>query len=188
MRWKVKLRVRCVNELKNVGAGEGDFGLYIAGQFKRTKDVRPIEGQFPERGTIECKGWSDDSFVRTRSTQVAKYWRRYGIVIVADYRDFGLIERNGNGGSVRLESYSVVQSESSWQCWDIYKRLHRSRPGDLAWFLAPYSRDACRVEQRKGLPALEGWRTLSKRLFDCLTYISFNKIDRQIKNLFGIIL
>ncbi|OHB80435.1 MAG: DNA methyltransferase [Planctomycetes bacterium RBG_16_55_9] len=175
---KLKPRVRCVHELKNIGAGEPDFGLYTANQFQRSKDARPMEGQLPERGVIECKGWSDDSFVRTKNAQVTKYWRRYGIVIVTNYRDFVLIGCNGNGKPVRLESYSMAKSEKQFMAMlahpkkvaqeqserlvEFLKRamLHAapiSKPEDLAWFLASYARDArCRVEQKKELPALEG--------------------------------
>jgi hypothetical protein len=31
---KLKPRVRCVGQLKNIGAGEPDFGLYTANQFQ----------------------------------------------------------------------------------------------------------------------------------------------------------
>ncbi len=175
---KLKPRVRCVHELKNTGGGEPDFGLYTSNQFQRSRDARPMEGQLPERGVIECKGWSDDSFARTKSAQVTKYWRRYGIVIVTNFRDFVVIGRNGNGKPVRLESYSMAENEKQFVAMLAHPRkatqeqgerlveflkramLHASpisRPEDLAWFLASYARDArSRVEQKRELPALEG--------------------------------
>lgn len=52
---RLKPRVRCVAQLKNTGAGEPDFGLYTANQFQRANDARPMEGQKPERGAIECE-------------------------------------------------------------------------------------------------------------------------------------
>jgi len=94
---KLKPRVRCVGQLKNIGAGAPDFGLFTSDQFQRAKDARPIEGQPPARGVIECKPWNDDSFARTKSSQVSKYWKRYNLVLVTNYRDFVLVGR-GVGG------------------------------------------------------------------------------------------
>ena len=65
---KLKPRVRCVAQLRNTGAGAPDFGLYTANQVQRGKDAKPMEGQQPERGVIECKPWDDDSFARSSGT------------------------------------------------------------------------------------------------------------------------
>ena len=70
-------KVRCVPQLKNVGAGSPDFGLFTASQFQRVKDNEPIPGVAPERGAIEVKGWPDDSFVTAHKDQVSKYWKKY---------------------------------------------------------------------------------------------------------------
>jgi hypothetical protein len=94
---KLKPRVRCVAQLKNIGAGEPDFGLYAANQFQRANDPHPMEGQKPERGVIECKPWNDDSFARTESSQVSNYLKEYGLVLVTNYHDFVLIGRDDKG-------------------------------------------------------------------------------------------
>jgi len=78
---KLKPRVRCVAQLKNIGAGEPDFGLYTADQFQHANDAHPLEGQKPERGVIECKPWDDDSFARTESTQVSNYWKKHRLIL-----------------------------------------------------------------------------------------------------------
>jgi len=175
---KLKPRVRCVGQLKDMGAGKPDFGFFTANQFQRSKDERPIEGQQPERGVIECKPWKDDSFARTKSTQISKYWERYGLVLVTNYRDFVLVGRDDKGKAVRLESYRMAKSESEFvgmlgqtrktaeahgeRLGEFLRRamLHNApltRPEDLAWFLASYAREARgRVEERASLPALEG--------------------------------
>jgi len=175
---KLKPRVRCVGQLKDVGAGKPDFGLFTANQFQRTKDERPIQGQLPERGVIECKGWDDDSFTRTRSAQVSKYWRRYGLVLVTNFRDFVLVGRDDAGRPVRLESHRLAQRQEDFVRMLAHPRkaaqergerlvefvrrtmLHAAgltEPEDLAWFLASYAREARgRVEQSAKLPALEG--------------------------------
>ena len=93
----LKPKVRCVGQLQNKGAGEPDFGLFTANQFQRTKDREPLSGQLPERGVIEVKPWKDDSFATSKNTQVSKYWKRYGLVLVSNYHDFVIIDRDDNG-------------------------------------------------------------------------------------------
>ena len=174
----LKPRVRCVGQLKDTGAGEPDFGFFTANQFQSSKDSRPIAGQIPERGVIECKPWKDDSFARTDSAQISKYWNRYGLVLVTNFRDFVLVGRSDDGKPVRLESYRMAENESKFReilahpqkaakeqggrFIEFLRRamLHAApltEPEDLAWFLASYAREARgRVEQSANLPALEG--------------------------------
>ncbi len=64
---KLKPKVRAIGQLKNTGAGEPDFGLFAANQFQRAKDADPIQGQKPERGCVEVKGWYDDINARAFS-------------------------------------------------------------------------------------------------------------------------
>jgi len=184
---KLKPKVRCVPQLKNTGAGSPDFGLYTASQFQRVKDDEPIPAVLPERGVVEVKGWSDDSFMRTKGAQVSKYWDKYGLVLVTNYRDFVLVGRNEAGKPVRLEAYRMAESETAFldlllhchkaadaqgeRLVEFLKRvmLHASlltSPEDLAWFLASYAREArCRVEDTASLPALAG---LKKSLEEAL--------------------
>jgi hypothetical protein len=174
----LKPRVRCVGQLKDTGAGTPDFGFFTANQFQSSKDSRPIEGQNPERGVIECKPWKDDSFARTDSAQVSKYWDKYGLVLVTNFRDFVLVGRSDDGKPVRLESYRMAESESKFReilehpqkaakeqggrFVEFLRRamLHAApltEPEDLAWFLASYAREAKgRMEQSANLPALAG--------------------------------
>ena len=109
---KLKPRVRCAAQLKNIGAGEPDFGLYTANQFQRVSDTHPMEGQPPERGVIECKPWNDDSFARSEGAQVSKYWKKYALVLVTNYRDFILIGRDDRDKPIRLESFRLAENEN----------------------------------------------------------------------------
>jgi len=174
---KLKPRVRCVPQLKNVGAGEPDFGLYAANQFQRAKDAEPLPGQPPERGVVEVKGWKDDSFVTARGDQVTRYWKKYRLVLVTNDRDFVLVG-SAEGKPVRLESFRLAESEAAFRAamahprktaaeqgerlMEFLKRvmLHAAPladPEDLAWFLASYAREArARVEAAADLPALAG--------------------------------
>jgi hypothetical protein len=175
---KLKPEVRCVSQLKNAGAGSPDFGLYTANQFQRSKDAEPVPGALPERGVVEVKGWADDSFLRAKGAQVSKYWDKYGLVLVTNYRDFVLVGRDDSGKPVQLESYRIAESETAFlemaghprktahdqgdRLLEFLRRvlLHAApltNPQDLAWFLASYAREArYRVENASDLPALEG--------------------------------
>jgi len=173
-------KVRCVSQLKNIGAGQPDFGLFTAQQFQREGDERPIAGQTPERGVIEAKSWSDDASAAAESAQVADYWRRYGLILATNFREFVLVGHDAEGKRARLESFRIADSESAFRAAlahprrtadeqgdrlvDFLKRmmLHRApltEPEDLAWFLASYAREArARVEATAGLPGLAALR------------------------------
>ncbi|MCU0914367.1 MAG: hypothetical protein MUC88_07390 [Planctomycetes bacterium] len=112
---KLKPRVRCVAQLRNTGAGEPDFGLYTTNQFQRSRDARPMEGQKPERGVIECKPWNDDSFARSESAQVSRYGKKYGLVLVTNYRDFVLIGHDERAKPIRLESFRMAEDENTFR-------------------------------------------------------------------------
>src|SRR5579883_1823566 len=56
----LKPRVRCVMNLKNLGNGMPDGGLFTADQFQRSSEGVPKAGQLPARGAIEAKGAKPD--------------------------------------------------------------------------------------------------------------------------------
>jgi hypothetical protein len=172
----LKPRVRCVPQLKSTGAGEPDFGFYTSDQFQSATDERPVEGALPSRGVIEVKPWTDDPFATADSEQVFRYWQRYNLVLVTNYRDFVLVGRDPAGKAVRLESLRLVESEAAFHAALAHPRktaeqqgnrmveflqrvmLHAAPltdPEDLAWFLASYAREArARVEAAADFPGL----------------------------------
>jgi hypothetical protein len=174
---KLKPKVRCVPQMSDTGAGLPDFGLFTGNQFQKTRDDQPIQGQPPERGVIEVKGWDDDSLATARSAQVTKYWKKYGLVLVTNYRDFVLIGRDERKKPVRLECYSIAESEKAFvgmlshprkvaqdqgdRLVDFIRRVMThgtplTEPEDLAWFLASYAREArARIDESEKLPALD---------------------------------
>ena len=178
----LKPKVRCVMNLKNLGAGMPDGGLFTAEQFHRQSDALPDAGQLPSRGAMEVKGAKPDVKAIVASEQVKDYLRTYGIVIVSNLRDFLIVERGSNGLPVERESFALADDEQDfWQhkaahphataqqkaerFIEFIKRacLHAaplSNPKDVAWFLASYARDGLfRVEQQKQLPALQTVRS-----------------------------
>lgn len=160
---KLKPKVRAVSQLANVGAGHPDFGLYAQSQFQRVRDDKPIEGQLPERGVIEAKPTADDSWLTAEGGQVSKYWDKYHLVLVTNYRDFVLVGQDAEGKSVKLETFRLADSEKEfWAATvkprkfaeeigqrfaDYLDRVMRhsaplATPKDLAALLASYAREA----------------------------------------------
>jgi hypothetical protein len=157
----LKPHVRCIMQLKNIGSGMPDGGLFTQEQFdKKTHDPQDISS--PARGVVEIKGLTEAVDDTATSAQVDKYWMRYRLVLVTNYRDFLLLgERDGK--RVTLERYTLAASEVIfWQLanhpqkadkelspafGDFLARvmLHAaplSDPKNLAWFLASYAREA----------------------------------------------
>ena len=184
-------KVRCVINLANRGAGLPDGGLFTADQFNRKaraaedKD-NPFLAQNPSRGVIEAKSPAADINELAGSEQVERYWKKYGMVLITNFRSFALIGKNTAGQPSVLESYSLADSEKEfWQLaahprktsaergermLEYLRRvlLHNAplaEPKDVATILASYAHDArLRIEQAD-LPALE---SLRKALEDSL--------------------
>ena len=159
-------KVFCVGELADQGAGHPDFGLYAAKQVQR--GGLPKDDQLPEHGVVEVKSAADDAWLTAESAQVSKYWTRYRLVLVTNYRDFLLVGEDANGNPEGLESFRLAADAE-----DFERRLEKPRafagrvgvglgeylrrvlshlarlaePRDLAELLASHARDAlARVE------------------------------------------
>ena len=164
----------------NRGAGRPDGGLFTKEQWDHGNEQKPLLGQVPSRGVIEIKSTSDDTWVTAESEQVSKYWKKYQLVMVTNYRDFVLIGKDKNGNPVKLESYRLASSESDFwmevahpqkfakeQGNAFVEYLRRtmlqaapvSSPKDLAWFLASYARTANARIEGKDIPAMKSVRS-----------------------------
>ena len=177
-------KVFCVQEVADQGAGHPDFGLYAATQVQRRN---PRQGQIPACGVVEVKPASDDAWLTADSDQVSKYWEKYRLVLVTNTRDFVLVGEDAQGKPVPLETFRLAESEESFNDMLLRPRVsarvvgaglgeylrrvlsHRatlSDPGDLAWLLASYARDAlARVEAAGDTPHLN---TIRSALEDAL--------------------
>ncbi len=167
-------RVIANGQIRNQGAGHPDFGLYTQAQCRGDE---PAQGQgvAPERGVVEVKGLTDETWKTAATDQVSRYWNRYGLVLVTNYRDFVLIGRDATGRATRLEGFTLAASDAAFwrgsasphqmaerQAEGFVEYLRRalynlaplSRPADLAWLLASYARDALRRVEAASLPAL----------------------------------
>ncbi len=177
-------KVRCVINLANRGAGLPDGGLFTADQFSRkaraTEDKdNPFLAQNPSRGVIEAKSAAADINELAGSEQVERYWKKYGMVLITNFRSFALIGKNPAGQPSVLESFSLAESEKEfWQLaahprktaaergermLEYLRRvlLHNAplaEPKDVATILASYAHDArLRIEQAD-LPVLQNLR------------------------------
>lgn len=178
----LKPRVIANGQLRSQGAGHPDFGLYTQTQC-RSGAPMPGQGEVPERGVVEVKGLAEPVLATANTAQVSRYWQRYRLVLVTNYREFLLIgvDPAGGGRPMRLEGFSLAPSDAAfWQACarpratangkaaSFVEYLRRAlahlapltRPADLAWLLASYARDAlARVEAVASLPALATIRT-----------------------------
>jgi hypothetical protein len=170
-------KVRANGQLRNQGAGHPDFGLYTQHECQSGAPM-PGQGEIPERGVVEVKGLTEEVLATSDTKQVSKYWKRYRLVLVTNYREFLLIgvDPAGGGKPMRLEGFSLAATDAAfWQACSkpgmlvkakaatFLEYLRRAlthlapltRPADLAWLLASYARDAlARVEAVAKLPAL----------------------------------
>ena len=174
----LRLKVFCVGELAQQGAGHPDFGLYSAKQLQRGK---PREGQLPECGVVEVKSPDDDAWLTAQSDQVSRYWERYRLVLVTNTRDFVLLGEDSHGNPAKLETFRLADSAESFEslsqtprafarqvgpglgeylCRALSHRAALVEPKDLAWLLASYARDGlARVEAAGDAPSLAAVRS-----------------------------
>jgi len=176
----LKPQIRCIIQLRNRGAGHPDGGLFTKEQWDQGDKHAPLLGQVPSRGVIEIKSPSDDTWVTAESKQVSKYWTKYQLVLVTNYRDFMLIGKDRDGNPVKLESYRLaVSGDDFWmkathprkfaqEYGDIFVEYLRramlqaapvSSQRDLAWFLASYARTASARIEGKDIPAMKSVRS-----------------------------
>lgn len=176
----LKPQVKCIIQLMNRGAGQPDGGLFTKEQWDHGNEQAPLLGQVPSRGVIEIKPTSDDAWVTADSGQVSKYWKKYQLVLVTNYRDFVLIGKDHDGKPVKIESFRLATDEADFwmkaahpkkfaqQCGGIFIEYLRrtilqaapvSSPRDLAWFLASYARTANARIEGKDIPAMKSVRS-----------------------------
>jgi len=174
---KLKPKVRCIMELKDLGAGFPDGGLFTEEQLRALK---PLPEQLPSRGVIEVKPVKKDAWFTAEGEQVSRYWGKYRQVLVTNYRDFLLVGQDAEGKPAKLESFHLAESEKAFWAAATHPRslaekigarfeeyllrvmrhaAQLAAPEDVAWFLASYARDARARIEGVELPALAAVRT-----------------------------
>lgn len=171
--------VICNGQLKSTGAGHPDFGLYSKRQCSNGTP-KLGQGEMPERGVIEVKPLGDNSWQTSQSKQATKYFDHYRLVLITNYREFRLIGEDESGTPIEREFFRLAADEASF--WALAAHPQKSakthathlceflrrvmmnaapltRPGDIAWFLASYARDALAMLKEKDATALAPLRT-----------------------------
>lgn len=175
---RLRPQVTCVMNLRNVGAGLPDGGLFTADQFDAEAGaevvVKSALAAVPARGAIEVKAPTAGMQALAASAQVASYAERYRHVLVTNLREFWLVEREDGKNRVR-ERFTLASSEAElWRFADhpdeaaakeeglleFLERVLRTpaplaSPEDVAWFLASYARDALRAIEHAPTGAME---------------------------------
>jgi hypothetical protein len=109
---KLNPRVTCVMQIRNQGAGIPDGGLFTAEQLRARLDRAE---QVPSRGVIEAKAFDADVERVSQTEQVRNYLGRYGLVLVTNFREFLLLDRDRNGNPRRVDApYRFAASEESF--------------------------------------------------------------------------
>ena len=101
-------KVRAEGNLRNMGAGHPDVGLFTEQQAAE---------QLPERGVLEVKAPDAALQAIARSDQVQEqYLPLYGQVLVTNYWSFVLVSRDERGQAALLEAFSLAEDEAAfWQ-------------------------------------------------------------------------
>jgi len=176
-------KVRCVINLASQGAGLPDGGLFTADQFSRKNKAKEQDDnllpQNPARGVIEAKALNADLRNVAGTEQVGRYWKRYGMVLVTNFRSFALIGKNTAGLPSILETFSLADSEAEfWKLANhpqktadedgeqmieylrrvLFHNAPLAQPKDVAAILASYAHDARLRIEKADLPALSNLR------------------------------
>lgn len=166
-------KVRCTIDRNLKGAGVPDGGFFSASQFRKVSDKAPLDLQNCDRGVIEIRETGEDIWHIIQSDRISRDWQQYGLVLVANYRDFILIEWDASSQPVLVERYRLAQNEADFwsvsagaialsegdRFLDYLKRVMRhaaaiATPADLAWFLASCAREAKSRISRLNIPLL----------------------------------
>jgi hypothetical protein len=158
--------VHCVLAPRNRGAGTPDGGLFLRRSLPSGDLSDSLAVRVPERGVLEVKGLKANLKRLAQSAQVSRYLKRYGQVLLTNYREFQLIRLGPAGEAVLGEVFSLAPSERDFWKLDastvesledeLAEFLARalladaplSSPQDLATFLAAYARIArSRIEE-----------------------------------------
>lgn len=147
-------------ELADTGSGRPDFGLFEvkSGNARGVVEVKP-----PEEEVTDTAG----------GAQVARYCKRYGLVLITNYRDFLLVGlSDGNGVSPCGRCTLATDAETLWRSGPatlaktigdelidfLIGTMKRgapiARPRDLADDLARHAREARRRLERHEIAAL----------------------------------
>lgn len=174
-------KVICLSQMSGGGVFP-DFGLFTLPQLGRSGvPASWPSGPVPERGVVEADDIPAPLSVKRGSTQVSNYLDAHGLVLITNYRDFELLERDSVGAIQVVERFTFGRDTAAFFTWAaaarqsedgpiavsfaeflqrvLLRRAPLADPRSVAFFLASYARDAlARIESRATLPALSSLR------------------------------
>jgi hypothetical protein len=177
----LKPKVTCLSQM----SGEGvfpDFGLFTLPQLGRGgMPTSWPSGPVPERGVVEADDVPAALSVKRESEQASGYLDAYGQVLITNFREFELLERDVTGAIQVVERFTFRKDTAGFFAWAaaprqpedlpiavsfaeflqrvLMRRAPLSDPKSVAFFLASYARDAlARIESHATLPALSSLR------------------------------
>jgi hypothetical protein len=175
--------VACIMNLKDMGEGLPDGGLFTKDQLSDSDDSTfesSSEAASPSRGAIEVKGPSEPLDDFQESDQVKGYLRRHRTVLITNYRSFRLLSKGDepDESPTVLDRFTLAEDEASFRKIisdsDLKQEkeerflgfLERvmahgapiSHPKDVARLLASYARDAKLRVSDKSLDSLSKLR------------------------------
>lgn len=181
-------KVICLSQMSGAGAFP-DFGLFTLPQLARGgAPTSWPTGPVPERGVVEADDIPAPLHIKRGSAQVSGYLDVHGLVLITNYRDFELLERDASGAIQIVERFTFGLDVVPFFTWAaahrrpedaliavgfteflqrvLMRRAPLADPKSVAFFLASYAREAlARIESRATLPALSSLRdTLGQSL------------------------
>ena len=172
-------QVICNGQMRDQGAGHPDFGLYSRKQC-RMGAPKHGQGEIPERGVVEVKPLSDESWQTAKGGQATKYFDMYRSVLVSNYREFRLIGEDESGKPTEREFFCLASDEAAFWALaehpvktareqgalltEVLQRVMMNsalltRPEDITWYLASHARDALAILEGNDGSTLEPLRT-----------------------------
>ena len=111
-----KPKVVTVINPANQGAGIPDGGFYTSDQLRKGVDpTNPPPELMPARGVMEVKPPTHDLDELLASDQIAKYLRRYGLVLATNLRAFALVEGDRDGNPVVRERFELAKDDKAFR-------------------------------------------------------------------------
>jgi hypothetical protein len=125
------------------------------------------------------KGLAEQTWQTADSAQATKYFGRYRLVLITNYREFRLIGDDGNGNAIELEKYTFAKDEPAFWSMTVkpsaaahtharyfeefIRRVMMTaaplvKAQDIAWFLASYAKDAFATVNEKDASSLKPLR------------------------------
>ena len=110
---ELKPKVNAISQLKDLGCGMPDYGLFTREQMRRNKTSH---NEKPGRGVVEVKKPDHPMTDLIHSEQTRKYAAGYGTVLATNYWQFCLLAQDGENNNLKtIAEYEMAQSpEEFW--------------------------------------------------------------------------